>query len=84
MPNPSPIRYRDTTGAWHQVIVRQSAGGAWEIVDRTPTRAQTVETLTEHGDGRAQAEALARDYAAQQQPPTPWASRPPERAGLAG
>jgi hypothetical protein len=83
MPNPDPIRYRDTTGAWHEVIVRQGAGGAWEIVDRTPTHARTVETLTEQGDGRAQAEAIARDYAAQQQPPT-RASRRPERAGLAG
>jgi hypothetical protein len=67
MPNPSPIRYRDsTTGVWHEVIVRQSASGAWEIVDSTATETRTVDTLTEHGDGRAQAEAVAYDYAAQQ------------------
>ena len=88
MPNPDPIRYRDrTTGAWHEVIVRNSAG-AWEIVDNTPSETRTVDTLTEHGDGRAQAEAVARDYAAQQQqqqhPTPPRASRRPERAGLAG
>ena len=82
MPNPDPIRYRDsTTGVWHEVIVRQSASGAWEIVDRTPTETRTVDTLTEHGDGRAQAEAIARDYAAQQQPPTPPRAIPPARAG---
>ena len=86
MPNPDPTRYRDsTTGAWHEVIVRNSAG-AWEIVDRTPLETRTVDTLTEHGDGRAQAEAVARDYAAQQQQQhltPPRASRRPERAGLA-
>ena len=85
MPNPDPIRYRDsTTGAWHEVIVRNSAG-AWEIIDNTPTETRTVDTLTEHGDGRAQAEAIARDYAAQQQQhATPRrASRRPKRAGLA-
>ena len=83
MPNPDPIRYRDsTTGVWHEVIVRQSAG-AWEIIDRTPTETRTVDTLSEHGDGRAQAEAIARDYAAQQQPPTPPRASRPERAGLA-
>ena len=85
MRSPSPIRYRDSiTGVWHEVIVRKSASGAWEIIDRTPTQTRTVDTLTEQGDGRAQAEALARDYTAQQQPPRPpRPSRQAERAGLA-
>ena len=84
MPNPTSIRYRDSaTGAWHEVIARESASGAWEIIDRTPSETRTVETLTEPGDGRAQAEAVARDYAAQQQPRSARRSRAPERAEIA-
>ena len=85
MPNPDPIRYRDSaTGAWHEVIARETASGAWEIIDRTPNETLTIETLTEHGDGHAQAEAVARDYAGQHQPPTaPSRSDRPERAELA-
>ena len=33
MPNPATARYRDAAGGWHDVVVRQTAEDAWEIVD---------------------------------------------------
>ncbi len=55
MPNPATARYCDAAGGWHDVVVRQTAEDAWEIVD----------TLRGYDDGRPQAAAVARDYAAQ-------------------
>ena len=68
MPNPNltPFGYRDATGARHQVLVRQSAEGAWQVLDIT-----VIETLTGVGEGRDAAEALARDYADQHDHPAP-------------
>ena len=59
-PNPTPFAYRNGAGVRHQVLVRQSAGGAWQVLDIT-----VIETLTGVGEGRQAAEALARDYAEQ-------------------
>ena len=66
MPNPdlTSFGYRDATGVRHQVLVRQSAEGAWQVLDIT-----VIETLTGVGEGRAAAEALARDYVAEHHQP---------------
>ena len=63
-PNPTPFGYRDATGARHQVLVRQSPEGAWQVLDIT-----VIETLTGFGEGRHAAEAVARDYVAEQHHP---------------
>ena len=63
-PTPTPFGYRDATGARHQVLVRQSPEGAWQVLDIT-----VVETLTGVGEGRDAAEAIARDYVAEQHHP---------------
>jgi hypothetical protein len=64
MPKPSPARYRDADGIWHTLEVRQTPDGAWEIIDRA-----VIDTLAGVGDGRPEAEALARDYAARHHHP---------------
>ena len=66
MPNPATARYRDAAGGWHDVVVRQTAEDAWEIVDVAAERTRIVDTLRGYDDGRPQAAAVARDYAAQQ------------------
>ena len=66
MPNPATARYRDVAGGWHDVVVRQTAEDAWEIVDVAAERTRIVDTLRGYDDGRPQAAAVARDYAAQQ------------------
>jgi hypothetical protein len=61
MPNPTPARYRDADGVWHTLKVRNTAGG-WQVVDLAGERERVIETLTGVGDGRPQADAIARDY----------------------
>ena len=78
MPNPTsaaPFTYRDVTGTRHRVVVHKRADDAWQVLDIA-----VIETLTGDGEGRDAAEALARDYAQQQQQhhPAPRAGR---RAG---
>src|SRR6266511_6090087 len=65
MPNPATARYCDAAGGWHDVVVRQTAEDAWEIVDVAAKRTRIVDTLRGYDDGRPQAAAVARDYAAQ-------------------
>lgn len=62
MPTPVTARYRDTAGRWHNVVVRQTPDGHWQVLDITRL-VSVVETLTGCEEGRPQAEALARDYA---------------------
>ena len=76
MPNPTPARYRDADGVWHTLEVRQTADGAWEVIDRASEQTRVVDTLAGLGDGRPEAEALARDYAARHHHP----EDPPELA----
>jgi hypothetical protein len=56
--------YRDPAGSEHELIVRASADGGWEVLDldAEDETTQIVETLTGPEDGRPQAEAIARDY----------------------
>jgi len=69
-PNPTPFGYRDATGAGHQVLVRHSREGAWQVLDVV-----VVETLTGVGDGRDAAEAIARDYVAEHHHPSAGSRR---------
>ena len=84
MPNPSPnpdsapFGYRDAIGARHRVLVRQSAEGAWQVLDIT-----VIETLTGVGEGREAAEALARDFAEQHDHPTRTGRRAAEQRAAA-
>jgi hypothetical protein len=61
MDNPIPARYRDADGVWHTLEVRNTAGG-WQVVDLDEEQERVIETLTGLGDGRTQADAIARDY----------------------
>ena len=63
-----PARYRDADGVWHTLEVRQTPDGAWEVIDRAGEQTRVVDTLAGFGDGRPEAEALARDYAATHHP----------------
>ncbi len=80
MPNPNltPFGYRDATGTQHQVLVRQSAEGAWQVLDIT-----VIETLTGVGEGREAAEALARDFAEQHDRPGRTGQRAAEQRAAA-
>ena len=65
-----PFAYRDAAGMRHRVLARRNRAGAWQVLDIT-----VVETLRGEGDGRAAAEALARDYAEQHDHPDARAGR---------
>jgi hypothetical protein len=61
MPNTTAAGYRDADGLWHTLEVRNTAGG-WQVVDLDDAQERVIETLTGLGDGRPQADAVARDY----------------------
>jgi hypothetical protein len=61
MANTTAARYRDADGVWHALEVRNTVGG-WQVVDLDGRRERVIETLTGVGDGRPQADAIARDY----------------------
>ena len=56
--------YRDADGNRHQLVVRETAEGGWNVLDLdvAADTAHLVEALTDEQDGRPQAEAIARDY----------------------
>jgi hypothetical protein len=80
MPNPNrtSFGYQDATGAQHQVLVRQSAEGAWQVLDIT-----VIETLSGVGEGREAAEAIARDFAEQHDHPVRIGRRAAEQRAAA-
>lgn len=59
-------RYSSALGL-HDVVVTRDQAGRWQVLDVLGSTVALVETLTGHDDRLDQAEALARDYAAQQQ-----------------
>jgi hypothetical protein len=67
----SVARFRAPDGSQHTVAVKPVKEG-WQIVDQNGRGPDVVETLTHPDDGRAQAEAVARDYADWAKLPT-WA-----------
>ncbi len=83
MPNPNPIPapfgYRDHRGIVHQVLVRETPAGVWQVLD-----VRVIDTLIGNGDGREAAEAIARDYVAEHHyPARPTAGRRQEHGRAA-
>jgi hypothetical protein len=74
-PIPAPFGYRDAAGTRHQLLVRRSPEGAWEVLDVV-----VIETLTGVGEGRDAAEAVARDYVAQHHQPAGCTDRAAHRS----
>src|SRR4051812_33753763 len=66
MPTPIVARYRARDGTEHRVVVRGGPDKRWRVLDIAQTTT-VVETIGGNDDRRAQADALARDYAAEQQ-----------------
>jgi hypothetical protein len=58
----TPHTYVDADGAGHEVLVRDTPVGDWQVLDTCAAETRVVETLDGREDGRPQAEALARDY----------------------
>lgn len=69
MPNPTPVRYRDANGVWHTLTVARSDDGAFEVIDTAGKHREVIDVLAGYGDGPAQAEAVARAYAAEHHQP---------------
>jgi hypothetical protein len=67
MLNTVAAHYRAADGSKHEVVVARTPEGRWRVLDVVPTATRIVETLTGYDDRRAQAEALAREYASEQQ-----------------
>jgi hypothetical protein len=66
MPDRVAVRYRDRDGTEHLVLIGRTPEGRSQVLDRADGHTRVVETLTGPDDRLAQAEALARDYAAEQ------------------
>lgn len=86
----SPVvgSYRADNGARHDLTVRPDPEGGWLVLD-LDTREGTVGVIDElHGidDGRAQAEAVARDYLLVQIPigARLWPGAGPHQSGQGG
>jgi hypothetical protein len=67
MPEHATAHYRTRDGTEHVVLTYRTPEGRWQVLDRANHGTLVVETLTGHDDRLAQAEALARDYVAEQQ-----------------
>jgi hypothetical protein len=63
----SVTQYHDAAGVLHAIRLEEAPGGRWRMLDVGPHGAALVEELSGPNDGQPQAEALARDYAAQAQ-----------------
>jgi hypothetical protein len=57
-----PFGYRDIDGRRHEVLVRATAEGDWQVLDVWGDHTTVVETLYGREDGPEQARAVARDY----------------------
>ena len=67
MPHTVTARYRARDGTDHLVTIGRIPEGCWRVLDTTGEQTSVVETLIGHDDRQAQAQALALDYAAEQQ-----------------
>jgi hypothetical protein len=84
MPNPAPARYRNAHGVWHDVRVHRAGEARWEVLDVAGDDRRVVEVLLGDEQTRCEAEALARDYAAQHHHHAPVPGlRPPDSYGFA-
>jgi hypothetical protein len=66
MPDTVTARYRAEDGGEHLVAVERTPEDRWRVLDIADGATRLVETLTGDADRLGQAEALARDYAAEQ------------------
>ena len=66
MPNPVPARYQDASGAQHEVIVRKTPDGAWQVVDVSDGETKLVDEVTGISEGQPEAQAIAREYICEQ------------------
>src|SRR5205823_7508227 len=57
-----PLGYRDGDERRHEVLVRRTAEGDWQVLDTCGEHTTVVETLDGSEDGPEQAQAVARDY----------------------
>jgi hypothetical protein len=73
--------YVDVAGTAHEVSVRRTSDGHWEIVDADARQLRVIDTLVGFDDGRPQAEALARDYVATIGRGVPTTGPPPALPG---
>ena len=67
MPNPVPAHYQDASGVQHDVIVRKTPDGAWQVVDVSGDETKLIDEVTGVGEGQPEAEAIAREYTREQQ-----------------
>jgi hypothetical protein len=56
------VSYRDATGVVHQVVVRKTTLGDWEVLDTGAGEELVIESLDGRVDGEPQADAVASDY----------------------
>ena len=79
MREPAIGSYRDAGGAWHELVVRETADGGWHVLDLDVDgdTAHVVDALAGGEDGRPQAEAIARDSLSTAAAIQPGAGRAP-------
>jgi hypothetical protein len=58
----SSLTYRDAAGVAHEVVVRTTATGFWEVIDSCAHEDLVIECLNGRVDGEAQADAIAAEY----------------------
>jgi hypothetical protein len=56
------LTYRDATGVVHEVVVRKTPAGDWEVLDTGAGEAVVIESLDGRVDAEPQADAVASDY----------------------
>jgi len=56
------LTYRDAAGVVHEVVVRKTPTGDWEVLDTCSGEELVIESLDGRVDGEPQAEAVAGDY----------------------
>jgi hypothetical protein len=58
----SALSYRDATGVVHEVVVRKTPRGDWEVLDTGAGEEVVIERFDGRVDAEPQADAVARDY----------------------
>lgn len=58
----TPLAYRDAADVGHEVVVRKTPVGDWEVVDICAGEERVIERLDGRVDGERQAKAVATDY----------------------
>jgi len=56
------LTHHAATGVRHEILVRRTVVGDWEVLDTCAREDRVIETLDGVVDAEPQAEAVARDY----------------------